>query len=198
MSKTRTVRFNIRFRQNRSLENVNWIFQVMNVAREFILKTIGWNRYFHEQSWLWFMFSALPYLPNDAVCPQSLCNQTFGWVWVLLLWCSTCVYRDLSLCHKTGSDSLPFPFPQGGIIGGHSGQAVPLVIFGGASILAGLLTFMLPETLGTTLPETIEDGKKFKQWVQSMILLCVFKVLSMLLKIIFHRSYRIFINNHFE
>jgi hypothetical protein len=41
------------------------------------------------------------------------------------------------------------------------GNAVPLVIFGGASIVAAVLTLLLPETLGQMLPETVEDGKIF-------------------------------------
>jgi hypothetical protein len=46
-------------------------------------------------------------------------------------------------------------------LGGHVGQAVPLVVFGAASVLAGVLTLLLPETLGEQLPETIEDGIMF-------------------------------------
>lgn len=47
------------------------------------------------------------------------------------------------------------------MIGGKFGQAVPLVIFGGASVLAGVLSLKLPETLDENLPETIEDGIQF-------------------------------------
>ncbi|XP_035671194.1 organic cation transporter protein-like [Branchiostoma floridae] len=38
---------------------------------------------------------------------------------------------------------------------------MPYVIFGGASIAAGLLALLLPETKGKTLPATIEDGENF-------------------------------------
>lgn len=44
---------------------------------------------------------------------------------------------------------------------GHFGQALPLVVFGASSVIAGLLSLILPETLGANLPETIEDGKAF-------------------------------------
>ena len=37
-------------------------------------------------------------------------------------------------------------------------QALPLVVFGGASVLAGLMAFILPETLGEDLPETFQDS----------------------------------------
>ncbi|CAH1778274.1 unnamed protein product [Owenia fusiformis] len=36
-------------------------------------------------------------------------------------------------------------------------QSLPLLLFGGTSILAGLLVIALPETMGRPLPETIED-----------------------------------------
>lgn len=47
------------------------------------------------------------------------------------------------------------------LIGGQYGQAVPLVIFGGASVLAGILSLKLPETLDEGLPESIDDGVAF-------------------------------------
>ena len=39
------------------------------------------------------------------------------------------------------------------------GKALPLIIFGSASVVAGLLALYLPETMATGLPETVEDAK---------------------------------------
>ncbi|CAG7822389.1 unnamed protein product [Allacma fusca] len=40
-------------------------------------------------------------------------------------------------------------------------KPLPLLIFGGASIIGGGLALFIPETLGKRLPETLEDGEKF-------------------------------------
>ena len=38
---------------------------------------------------------------------------------------------------------------------------LPLCVFGGSSILAGIVSMMLPETIGCNLPDTIQDGENF-------------------------------------
>ncbi|XP_022103973.1 organic cation transporter protein-like [Acanthaster planci] len=40
-------------------------------------------------------------------------------------------------------------------------EPLPLCVFGGSSLLAGVLSLMLPETLGYDIPDTIEEGEKF-------------------------------------
>jgi len=40
-------------------------------------------------------------------------------------------------------------------------KPLPLLLFGGSSILAGGLALFIPETLGRRLPETLEDGERF-------------------------------------
>ncbi|XP_061193498.1 organic cation transporter protein-like isoform X2 [Saccostrea echinata] len=66
-----------------------------------------------------------------------------------------------SSCARIGGMASPYIADLSLIVDGHFGQALPLVVFGGASILAGLLSLILPETLGANLPETIQDGKDF-------------------------------------
>ena len=46
-------------------------------------------------------------------------------------------------------------------MGGDLGKALPLLVFGAFSLVGGLLTPILPETLHKDLPDTIEDGLKF-------------------------------------
>lgn len=47
------------------------------------------------------------------------------------------------------------------LVSGSFGQALPQIVYGSLSIIAGLLALHLPETLKRNLPETIEDGEMF-------------------------------------
>ena len=40
-------------------------------------------------------------------------------------------------------------------------KALPLVIFGASAFIAGGVTFILPETKGQTLKQTVEEGETF-------------------------------------
>lgn len=62
---------------------------------------------------------------------------------------------------RFGGMAAPYIASTGDFVSGKFGLALPLVIFGGSSVTAGLLTLMLPETLNRKLPETIQDGIDF-------------------------------------
>lgn len=47
-------------------------------------------------------------------------------------------------------------------ISGRSWRPLPFIIYGAASIAAGLLALLLPETKGRKLPETVEEGENFR------------------------------------
>ena len=42
-------------------------------------------------------------------------------------------------------------------------ERLPMWILGGSSLLGGLLAFALPETLGSKLPEKIDDVRELKK-----------------------------------
>ena len=42
---------------------------------------------------------------------------------------------------------------------------LPSTIFGLFAVLSGILSFMLPETLGQNLPDTIEDAEMIARYV---------------------------------
>ncbi|XP_071114400.1 organic cation transporter protein-like [Haliotis cracherodii] len=62
---------------------------------------------------------------------------------------------------RVGGMIAPYVADAGKLVGGDFGRALPLLVFGAASVVAGLLALLLPETLNRDLPETIEDGIAF-------------------------------------
>lgn len=46
---------------------------------------------------------------------------------------------------------------QSQLVGGDLGRVLPMIIFGGLTVLAGGLSFLLPETGGQSLPENVQD-----------------------------------------
>ncbi|XP_067674796.1 organic cation transporter protein-like [Haliotis asinina] len=64
-----------------------------------------------------------------------------------------------SMCSRVGGIVSPYIADLGMLVKGGLRDALPLMVFGGAAVLAGVLTFFLPETLNQDLPETIEDAK---------------------------------------
>ncbi|XP_053398109.1 organic cation transporter protein-like [Mercenaria mercenaria] len=66
-----------------------------------------------------------------------------------------------SLFARAGTMIAPYIAILGESIGGTLGETLPLVIFGAVSLISGITSLWLPETLNRNLPETIEDGEKF-------------------------------------
>lgn len=62
---------------------------------------------------------------------------------------------------RFGVISAPYIAGLNMTVKGDFGRALPLVIFGSFSIMAGISTLSLPETVHTRLPETIEDAENF-------------------------------------
>ncbi|XP_069131245.1 organic cation transporter protein-like isoform X1 [Argopecten irradians] len=66
-----------------------------------------------------------------------------------------------SCAARIGGIVAPYIADSAALIGGMVGKVFPLGVFGLVSIIAGLSSLYLPETLNRKLPETIEDGKQF-------------------------------------
>lgn len=66
-----------------------------------------------------------------------------------------------SCAARIGGIVAPYIADSAALIGGTVGKVFPLGVFGLVSIIAGLSSLYLPETLNRKLPETIEDGKQF-------------------------------------
>ncbi|ESO84004.1 hypothetical protein LOTGIDRAFT_108246 [Lottia gigantea] len=66
-----------------------------------------------------------------------------------------------SMCARIGG--MISPYIADSVIGGDLRIALPLIIFGASSIIAGLLCLLLPETLNRKMPETIDDAKELSR-----------------------------------
>ena len=60
--------------------------------------------------------------------------------------------------------SITFIVFKGSVVPTKLGKALPLMIFGAVGILAGMLALTLPETVNTSLPESVEDAKVLKRY----------------------------------
>ncbi|XP_055889284.1 organic cation transporter protein-like [Biomphalaria glabrata] len=70
----------------------------------------------------------------------------------------------LGLCSvmaRVGGILAPYIADIGQVISGDMAVVLPLLIFGGACVFAGLLALLLPETANKMLPDTVEDAKNF-------------------------------------
>ena len=65
--------------------------------------------------------------------------------------------------------SITFIVFKGSVVPTKLGKALPLMIFGAVGILAGMLALTLPETVNTSLPESVEDAKVLKRYKTNYI-----------------------------
>ncbi|XP_041369553.1 organic cation transporter protein-like [Gigantopelta aegis] len=68
---------------------------------------------------------------------------------------SGCIFGGL------GGMIAPYISDMGILLGGHLASVLPMVVFGGITVFAGLTSLGLPETQNRKLPETIEDALQF-------------------------------------
>ncbi|KAK7503120.1 hypothetical protein BaRGS_00005746 [Batillaria attramentaria] len=89
---------------------------------------------------------AIIYIFSAELFPTMVRNSAIG----------TC-----SLCARVGGIASPYIASLNIFVGGDFGTALPSLVFGGLSVLAGVASLWLPETRSRQLPETIEDAKHF-------------------------------------
>ncbi|GFO30680.1 organic cation transporter protein, partial [Plakobranchus ocellatus] len=70
-----------------------------------------------------------------------------------------------SIFESFSAMTSPYIADLGRLMGGHLSQALPMIVFGSAALLAGILSIQLPETLGRDLPETIHDALVYERFV---------------------------------
>ncbi|KAJ8312983.1 hypothetical protein KUTeg_010356 [Tegillarca granosa] len=79
-------------------------------------------------------------------------------------WYSSCVssyfYLFIGTLSYSSSQWGYGKLVRGKIMGGKIGLAFPLLVFGSLSMASAFLTLLLPETMGKTLPDTIQEGKR--------------------------------------
>ncbi|GFN77870.1 organic cation transporter protein [Plakobranchus ocellatus] len=72
---------------------------------------------------------------------------------------------------RAGAMLAPYVAAQGAKTGGPLGRGVPLLVCGILVSIAGLLSLLLPETLGRQLPETVEDAKNLSRQTNADVIL---------------------------
>lgn len=109
-----------------------------------------------------------------AVIGKMASSAAFVCVYIFTVELFPTVIRNVALgggsCFaRIGSMIAPYFVMLGMSIGGAIGEALPLVIFGATSVIAGLMCLYLPETLNQRLPETIEDGINFGRVKKTLV-----------------------------
>ncbi|KAL8573563.1 hypothetical protein ACOMHN_047833 [Nucella lapillus] len=66
-----------------------------------------------------------------------------------------------STAGRLGSITSPYIADLALYVEGSFGRILPFIIFGGMAVAAGLLSLLLPETLGRQLPDSVEEAAQF-------------------------------------
>ncbi|XP_071800669.1 organic cation transporter protein-like isoform X2 [Asterias amurensis] len=116
---------------------------------------------------------------GGAACLGTIFIGPGIWQTVVAMIGKFCVAASFSIVYIYSAEIFPTPLRTAGMgicsmasrIGGilsplilllrDTWEPLPLVLFGGPSILAGLLALLLPETKGRSLPETVEEAEQF-------------------------------------
>ncbi|GFO15322.1 solute carrier family 22 member 13 [Plakobranchus ocellatus] len=101
-----------------------------------------------------------------AVLGKAGVSAAFATIWLYTTELFPTVIRNAgvsssSLCAKIGGVIAPYIANMSVAIGGELGQVLPLLMFGVASLTAGTLALLLPETSNASLPDTLQDANRF-------------------------------------
>lgn len=95
-----------------------------------------------------------------ALLGKAFCSISFACIILLTTELFPTVIRGVAigacgLANRIGGMAAP----QIILLGYYSDEMVPLCLFGGAAIIAGFVTLLMPETLYVSLPDTIEEAE---------------------------------------
>ncbi|KAK3769800.1 hypothetical protein RRG08_046905 [Elysia crispata] len=101
-----------------------------------------------------------------AVVGKAGVSAAFATIWLYTSELFPTVVRNAgvsssSLSAKVGGVIAPYIANLSLTLGGPVGDILPLLIFGVASLLAGGLSLLLPETTNVCLPDTLKDADRF-------------------------------------
>ncbi|XP_041354562.1 organic cation transporter protein-like isoform X1 [Gigantopelta aegis] len=88
------------------------------------------------------------YIFSAELFPTIVRNSAIGWG---------------SVFARVGGIISPYIADLGKLTEGKFATALPLLVFGSAAVIAGVLSLWLPETLNRSIPDSIEDAKNFGQ-----------------------------------
>ncbi|XP_076466187.1 organic cation transporter protein-like [Babylonia areolata] len=73
---------------------------------------------------------------------------------------------------RLGGIAGPYIADMGFLVGGELKEALPLIVMGVPALFVGLLSLRLPETMGTKLPETLDDVDRVTRSMDDVCVLC--------------------------